>query len=137
MDRGDVYHSPNHEFEDGGKAKKLLILLNTPAKDNCYIFVKTTSKNRDNTKKDIPACYSNDRGRGYYVIGANEDWFDLLTWVLFDPVIILSDEEVLKEATEKGNLIFRTRLKDVTIRAITNCMKISPYVNGYVLDLIC
>ena len=133
MDRGDVYFSPDHEFSDGGHAKKLLILLNCPTKDNCYVFVKTTSKAK--FKNNNPGCYSNDRGRGYFVIRENEDFFDSMTWVLFDP-IILSQEEVSAESFEKRNLIFKTKLKDVTIRAIANCMKRSPFVNGFISDMI-
>lgn len=134
MERGDVYFSSQYEFEDGVCAKKLLILLNSPAKDNCYLFVKTTSQKK--SKRDTSGCHSNDRGQGYYHIRQKEDWFDVPTWVLFYPVIILSAEEVLKESLEKRNLKYMTRLKDITIRSISNCMKNSVHVSGYVGDLI-
>jgi len=135
MARGDVFFSRNHQFDDGGIAKKLLILLNDPIEDNCYFFVKTTSQKK--YKKNLPGCYSNDRGQGYYVIPKNVDWFkEDFTWVLFYPIIKMSSEEVLKESLEKRNLQYQTTLKDKTIRSIINCMKNSIHVTGFDVDII-
>lgn len=135
MERGDVFLSPQHEFDDGGQSPKLLILLNDPQKTNSYVFVLTTSQR--NRKIDRPGCYSNDRGTGYYVVQKGNDWFEFdYTFVLFHTIKVLSMADVLKESLEKGNLKHMARLKEITMRSIINCMSNSPHVAGYKVDLI-
>jgi len=44
--RGAIYYKPDFRFHDGGKSDKLILLLNTPAKTDDYLFVPTTSKQK-------------------------------------------------------------------------------------------
>jgi len=45
--RGTIFHNPKFEFHDGEIGNKLLLLLNTPDKNESCLFVKTTSKRKD------------------------------------------------------------------------------------------
>ncbi len=137
MERGDIFSSPRHEFKDGEKGPKLLILLNDPSISESYVFVLTTSK--QHSKSGGRGCFSNDRGRGYYSIHNGEDWFvspSGITYVLFDTAMILSAVDVLKETWRKDNLKHLSRLKENTITSVINCMVNSDHTRGDIVGLI-
>jgi len=58
--RGTIYHHRKLVFHNGFIGKKYLILLNTPGKNEPYLFVKTTSQ-----KKDKPQLPVRSRGGEY------------------------------------------------------------------------
>lgn len=45
--RGTIFHHSQLVFHNGFTGKKYLVLLNTPSKTEPYIFVKTTSQQKD------------------------------------------------------------------------------------------
>jgi hypothetical protein len=47
--RGTIFHHSQLVFHNGFVGKKYLILLNTPAKKEPYLFVKTTSQQKKQT----------------------------------------------------------------------------------------
>jgi len=49
--RGAVFHNPEFRFHDGEIGNKLLVLLNTPAHGQSFLFAKTTSKKHDKPDK--------------------------------------------------------------------------------------
>jgi len=52
--RGAIYHHRQLVFHNGFTGKKYLVLLNTPTKKEPYIFVKTTSQQKNRPTK--PGC---------------------------------------------------------------------------------
>lgn len=74
--RGTVFHHKNLVFHNGFTGKKYLVLLNTPDKNELFLFVKTTSQKKD--KPTTPGCL---KKRSLYFIPANTSFFPQDTWV--------------------------------------------------------
>ena len=99
--RGAIYHHRQLVFHNGVTGKKYLILLNTPGKNEPYLFVKTTSQ-----KKDKPSTAGCIKKRSLFFIPAGKTFFYKDTWVqLYDiyefaPKVI----DTNKDITVEGNL---------------------------------
>lgn len=133
MDKGGIYYSHQHEFEDGGISKKFLILLNNPDTSGTYIFTLTTTKGRN--RKSTAGCH-HDRTENYFVIDNETDWFNAdKTWVLFSTLTMLNPGDILAE-TFKGNLKKKSQLKQNTFNTILNCLKTSQDISGHMIDII-
>ena len=91
--RGSVYHNPQFIFHDGTVGNKLLILLNTPTGDEDYLFVKTTSRQKERTKE--PGCRKY-YAQGQYFIPKETEGFDDDTWILLYELYPISPEEIDK-----------------------------------------
>lgn len=74
--RGAIYYHPMFEFKNGETSEKLIILLNTPSKKEPYLFVKTTSQQKD--KPLSPGCI---KKMSLFFIHAGKDFFKKNTWV--------------------------------------------------------
>jgi len=86
--RGAIYHHPSLEFPNGETGNKLIILLNTPSKKEPYIFVKTTSQQKD--KPLSPGCI---KSSSLYFIPAGIDFFSENTWVqLYERYVMMPDD---------------------------------------------
>ncbi len=78
--RGAIFSHPRFEFKNGDIGKKLILLLNTPSKDEPYLFVKTTSQQKD--KPLSPGCIEE---RSLFFIPVSKSFFKENTWiVLYD-----------------------------------------------------
>lgn len=111
--RGAIYHHRNLVFHNGFVGKKYLILLNTPSKNEPYLFVKTTSQQKG--KPATPGCI---KERSLFFIPAGKTFFKQDTWVqLFEIyAIIPMDIDRDKHITIEGRLDVRI------IDNIVNCL---------------
>ncbi len=74
--RGTIYFHPKFEFKNGYTSEKLILLLNTPSKDESYVFVKTTSQQKNKPLR--PGCL---KRQSLYFIPAGASFFQTNTWV--------------------------------------------------------
>lgn len=74
--QGSIFHHKNLVFHNGFTGIKYLILLNTPGKNEPYLFVKTTSQRKKKATK--PGCMKKE---SLYFIPAGKTFFPLDTWV--------------------------------------------------------
>lgn len=130
MKRGEVIFSKQFEFADGGTSEKLLIVLNEASSTTPHLILLATSQK--GRKKLDPGCHAKDN---YFVIHPKTDWFNKITWIIFDRII---EYDFVHELSEhfKGNLVTQTTLKEDTIRAIINCLKQSDDITPYQLSLL-
>lgn len=111
--RGAIYHHKQLVFHNGFTGKKYLILLNSPGKNEPYLFVKTTSQKKE--KPTTPGCIKN---HSLFFIPAGKTFFKLDTWVqLFEIYPILpQDIDTNKDITIEGSLDVKM------IDNIVNCL---------------
>lgn len=109
---GTIFHHPKFEYSDGVIGNKLIILLNTPTKDEPYLFLKTTSKQK--SKLSIPGCIKSHSL--FFIEGGKV--FPLDTWVQLDEVYPMRcvDFERNKNIQIKGSLDANM------IKAIIDCL---------------
>lgn len=90
--RGAVFHNPEFRFHDGEIGNKLLVLLNTPAHGQSFLFAKTTSKKHD--KPDKLGCFKH-RLRGLFFIPQQVcNFFDNDTWLILSDYYEIQTENV-------------------------------------------
>ncbi len=111
--RGAIYHHSRMAYHDGTIGKKYLILLNTPTKDEPYLFVKATSQKKN--KPTTPGCIKN---RSIFFIPVGKTFFPKDTWIqLFEIYEIKpSDIDTDKNITIEGSLDVKM------IDDIVNCL---------------
>jgi hypothetical protein len=99
--RGAIYHHSKLTFHNGFTGKKYLILLNTPGKNEPYLFVKTTSQKKD--KPSTPGCI---KKRSLFFIPAGKTFFKKDTWVQLYEIYQIPPKEIdtNKEITVEGSL---------------------------------
>lgn len=99
--RGAIFFHKNFEFQNGTNSDKLFILLNTPSKNENYLFVQTTSQ-----QKDKPLQTGCIELRGLFFIPAGRTFFEKNTWVELyeqhemEPNIVNNSNNII----EMGNL---------------------------------
>ena len=104
--RGDIFHHKSLVFHNGHIGKKYLILLNTPSKNESYVFVKTTSQRKD--KPTTPGCI---KTRSLFFIPLGTTWFQKPTWIQlyeiypFLPVDVRNKSEIKLVGTLAPRLI--------------------------------
>jgi hypothetical protein len=130
MKRGEIIFSPQFKFEDGGTSEKLLIVLNEATSTTHYLLLLATTKQRNKTS--VEGCHAK---KGYFVVHPNTDFFNQITWIMFDRIYEYTLGRELKEYFE-GNLAVLTTLKANTINAIINCLKQSDDITPYQLSLL-
>jgi len=74
--RGTIFHHRQLVFHNGFVGKKYLILLNTPSKNEPYIFVKTTSQ-----QKGKPTKIGCIKSHSTFFMPAGKTFFPKDTWV--------------------------------------------------------
>jgi hypothetical protein len=99
--RGAIYHHIQLIFQNGHIGKKYLILLNSPGKNEPYLFLKTTSQ-----KKDRPAIAGCIKHRSLFFIPAGKSFFKLDTWVQLYEIypVSLKIIDTNKDITIEGSL---------------------------------
>jgi len=118
--RGAIYHHNQLIFHNGVTGKKYLILLNTPVKDEPYLFVKTTSQKKD--KPSTPGCI---KKRSLFFLPSRKTFFKLDTWVQLYQVYQISPRDI---DTDK-NITFEGDLDVRLIDEIVNCLFIAEEEN--------
>ena len=111
--RGAIYHHNELVFHNGVVGKKYLILLNTPAKNEPYLFVKTTSQ-----KKDKPATPGCIKERSLFFIPAGKTFFKLDTWVQLYEIYPIQPKDI---DTDK-NITIKDQIEVKMIDDIVNCL---------------
>ena len=111
--RGTIYHHRQLVFHNGFTGKKYLILLNTPTKNEPYIFVKTTSQQINRPTK--PGCI---KEKSLFFIPAGKTFFKKNTWVQLYELYPIPPEDIdsMDEITLEGNLDVKI------IDDIVNCL---------------
>ncbi len=89
--RGAIYHHNKLVFHNGFTGKKYLILLNTPSKNEPYLFVKTTSQKKE--KPTIPGCI---KDRSLFFIPVGKPFFKKDTWVQLYELYPISPSDIDK-----------------------------------------
>lgn len=111
--RGTVFHHKSLVFHNGFTGKKYLVLLNSPDKNEPFLFVKTTSQ-----KKDKPITLGCLKNRSLYFIPANTAFFSRDTWVqLYERYPIFP-----KDITNNPDIKSVGSLDAVTIDQIVDCL---------------
>ena len=87
--RGTIFHHSSLVFHDGFVGKKYLVLLNTPSKSEPYLFVKTTSQQKD--KPTSPGCIKDD---SLFFIPANKAFFPKDTWAQLFELYPISPQDI-------------------------------------------
>ena len=99
--RGAIYHHSKLTFHNGFIGKKYLILLNTPGKNEPYLFVKTTSQQKEKSTK--AGCIKES---SLFFIPAGKTFFKKDTWVQLYEIYEISPKDIddKKEITIEGSL---------------------------------
>jgi hypothetical protein len=93
--RGTVFYNDQYIFENGTSKPKLLVLLNTPAKNDNYLLVRTTSQPHD--KPSRRGCF---RNQSVFSIPPGISLFEKHTWIL-----LYTLSEVLPETVRDFRII--------------------------------
>ena len=108
--RGAIYHHRKLVFHKGFTGKKYRILLNTPIKNEPYLFVKTTSPKKD---KPESGCI---KERSLFFIPAGKTFFNKDNWIQLYEIYEFSPEDI--DAT-----------KDITVEGSRDAQMIDDIVN--------
>lgn len=128
--RGSILYHVSFQFKNGETGQKLLIVLNTPKKNQSYLCCKTTSQPK---YPDTEGCHSE---RNFYVLNANTDSFPEKTWVQFHELYEFDVPGLLNAHFKDRVLEVKGQLREETIRAIVNCIRRSQDVSEYHLSLL-
>jgi hypothetical protein len=90
--RGAVYLHKKMAFSDGGISEKYLILLNPRSQNDPYLFVKTTSQQKN--KPLTPGCIEKEQ---LFFIPSGKTFFHKPTWVQLYPIYEITAETVSKD----------------------------------------
>lgn len=128
--RGSVYLHRNLEFSNGEKGTKLLVQLNTPLKGEPYLFVRTTSRQKDRPK--TPGCIQH---LNLFFVEAGKPFFKMNTWIQLFPIYPFPPaymvEKGLKRDLEEKGCVPNQKMNE-----IANCFKRIDDVSPYHLKLI-
>jgi hypothetical protein len=118
LQKGEIFYHADFQFDNGGSAPKLLVLLNVPRNNSePYLFCKTTS----NPEKKIFQIGCQPDKHMFY-IPKDTDFFNKNTWLELYYIAPFDAASVLKDSFSKL-LTSKGKLKDLTIRQIVNCIK--------------
>lgn len=118
--RGTIYHHKQLVFHNGFIGKKYLILLNTPTKKEPYIFVKTTSQ-----QKNRPIKTGCIKEKSLFFIPAGKTFFKKNTWVQLYELYPIPSEDIdsMADITVEGGLDVKI------IDEIVNCLFLAEEEN--------
>ena len=118
--RGAIYHHKQLVFQNGFTGKKYLILLNTPTHKEPYIFVKTTSQQKNKPIK--PGCIQD---KSLFFIQAGKTFFKKNTWIQLYELYPISPEHI----DNKGDITVKGSLDAKLIDEIVNCLFLAEEEN--------
>ena len=108
--KGTIFHHKKFPFRNGEIGNKLLILLNTPGKNDPYLFVKTTSQKKDRPSKS--GCIEN---RSLFFIPAKNAFFKEDTWIQLYDIYPFAPDGIPKDPDLKIIGSLDSKLIDVII----------------------
>lgn len=114
--RGRIYFHNDFGFHDGDTGKKFLILINNPLNLEPYLFIKTTTQQKD--KPSIEGCHI--RGKVFY-IPSGKSFFLKNTWVQLHEIYAFTPTKLIADGINK-TLIRRSELTEQMINTIVNCL---------------
>lgn len=112
--RGTIFHHSQLVFHDGVVGKKYLILLNTPSKNEPYLFVKTTSQQKNRPTR--PGCLK-DRSL-FFIPAGKKTFFISNTWVQLYELYPIPHQNIGSDS----NISVVGDLKRKMIDDIINCL---------------
>jgi hypothetical protein len=131
--RGSIFLDENFQFRDGTKGRKLLILLNNPAKNDPYFLVKTTSKQHEKSK--TPGCIEQPY-QAYFIQGNSGDFFEVNTWIQLDDYFMFEQKSVKKKLNYIGKLSEKTTKLVIDCFRKINEQDLSPKILDYLYPKI-
>jgi len=111
--RGTICHHSELVFHNGFIGKKYLILINTPSKNEPYLFLKTTSQKKD--KSTTSGCI---KKHSLFFIPAGKTFFPKDTWVQLYEIYEFLPQDI--NTNKKISIV--ASLDHRTIEAIVNCL---------------
>lgn len=130
MKPGSVFYCRNFEFDDGGKADKLFIVM-THARNSRFLIVRTTSQLKPWRQRN-EGCQA---AKGYYYFPGDKSWFDLATWVILDDPLLIEAKR-LSDLCKSGAAEIKTTLELQVYAAIKNCLKRVEDISQEMLDML-
>ncbi len=131
MKAGDVIYFINFKFSDGTFAKKILIILNTPQKDEPYLVCLTTSVYKKWRTKEL-GCHAN---KNYYFVDSRQDNFNTDTWIVFEKIYELDVAKLLNSSLKDGT--YKLFELDPTLwKALKNCITRSIDIEQDYIEII-
>lgn len=103
--RGAIYFKPAFNFHDGGTSDKLIVLLNTPSKNDDYLFVPTTSQKKIRSK--TAGCVKH-YGSGEFFVPIGTSSLKDDTWIILAEIYPISPEAMQPNSEY-------TKLREVTL----------------------
>lgn len=131
MNRGDVLYFPDFEFEDGGHANKLFVVLAAPAGGERMLAMKTTSVS-DKRKRD-PGCQPAKK-EFFFKAGT---LFRKDTWIILWTAPYVLPVTAVAEKIKKNECKIVMTLPSQDVNAIRNCLeKFSEDLNQEHRDML-
>lgn len=130
MNPGTVFYIKKFEFDDGGAADKLIVLM-THARNGRFLAVRTTSQQKK-WRSQKQGCHAE---RGYYYFQPKSSWFAEPTWVILDdPHLLRADS--LRLRFQNGSATIKTTLDRLTTAALRNCLKKVDDISDEMLEML-
>ncbi|MBI4774758.1 MAG: hypothetical protein HY788_11370 [Deltaproteobacteria bacterium] len=110
---GTIYHHNRMVYHHGGTGTKYLILLNTPNKNEPYLFVKTTSQQKD--RPLTPGCI---KFKSLFFIQGGKTFFPKDTLVQLYELYEISPNDI----DNNKDITVEASLDAKTMNDIINCL---------------
>lgn len=114
--RGRIYFHKQFGFHDGGVGKKFIILINNPQNNEPYLFIKTTSQQKN--KPDQYGCHFT---RKVFFIPSGKTYFPLNTWIQLHAIYPFSCAEFIKLGIDK-TIKCIDKISEQMTNEIVNCL---------------
>jgi hypothetical protein len=121
VNRGDVLFIPAHEFPDGGRSDKLLILMNDPANASGNLYLVLTTSQQKGDLRQLTPEYCQPKRREFFFPAKR--FFPKDTWALLNRApFIVPKATIDAKLSNKRCGVVNTISPDV-INAIKNCIE--------------
>jgi hypothetical protein len=114
--RGRIYFHNDFGFHDGDSGKKFLILINNPQKLEPYIFIKTTTQQKN--KPSVEGCHIKEK---VFYVPSGRSFFPKNTWVQLHEIYAFAPTKLIADGINK-TLIHKSKLTEQMINTIVNCL---------------
>jgi len=114
--RGRIYFHNDFGFHDGDNGKKFIILINNPQNLEPYLFIKTTTQQKN--KPAVEGCHIKEE---VFYIPSGKSFFLKNTWVQLHEIYAFTPTKLIADGINKA-LIRKSELTEQMISAIVNCL---------------
>jgi len=90
--RGAIYFKPAFKFDNGETSDKLIVLLNSPSKNDDYLFVPTTSKKK--IRSNSPGCVKHYGAGEFFIPIGTSSFFNSDTWIILAKIYPISRKTI-------------------------------------------